>query len=427
VIYSTAARLTGIFVAAIAIMCVLLIAANSIPNRPIADNVRRSLVFHDFQQSPTGAHLDEFTECVAASVGLFSGRNINSIADAFLSPATWGCSRLKDQLEGKPGQILNYWRFWHGYQVISRPLLSLISLRALCILVFVSFCVSVFVFYETIRARIGPTHAVFALAALLCVSIQIYSSVYLISHAVVWLPAFLGAAWVLRTKYIETEASNETLLVIFLILGMATSFLGFMTTPIVTLTIPLLVLYWVGRDRWVEERRPSWRMVLLFCIIWTVGYVGCWAAKWAITAVVFNVDVYGEALAQIRLRLSGDRPLVSTADVVIDASFANSYGRSLWEVRYGFVGLAGFLVFSMARAFREHGRFVATNPFGSANDALTFAIIFALPLLWIGVVRNHTVVHPWFVPSILYTCFALAFWLVNEAVGARSARCERPA
>jgi len=408
-------------------MCALLVVVNAIPNQPIAENIRRSLTFQDFQQSPIGAHLDEFTECVGVSMGVFTGHTINPIREAFLSPSTRGCARLKEALDGKPDQTDNYWRFWHGYQVISRPLLYFFSLRTMRIVVFVCFCVSVFAFYETIRARIGATHAAFALAALLCVSAPVYSSLYLISHTVLWLPAFLGAAWLLRTKYMETQTSNETLMAFFLLLGMATSFLGFMTTPLVMLTIPLLVLYWAGRDRWAESRRPSWRMVTLFCAIWTAGYLGCWAVKWMLVAALSNVDVHREVLSQITLRLSGDRPEMNTTSVLIDSSLMNSFKTSLWEVRYGFVGLLGYLVYSVASAFRAHGRFVATNPFRSMNDALTFGIVFALPLLWIAVVRNHTVVDPWFAPAILYTCFALAFWLVNEALGAQSARCEKAA
>jgi hypothetical protein len=425
--FSTTARLLKVFVAAIALMCTLLIAANSIPNGPIADNVRRSLSFQEFQLSPIGAHLDEFTECVAVSVGLFSGHNVNAVGEAFRSPVTWGCSRLKDEVEGKPGAIMNYWRFWHGYQIVSRPLLYFFSLRLLHIVVYVSFCASVFVFYETVRAHIGARHAAFALAALLCVSAHVYSGAYLVSHAVVWLPAFLGAAWLLRAKRIETHAPGETLLAPFLLLGMATSFLGYMTTPLVTLTIPLTVLYWAGRGSWIEGRQLTWRTTAQLCAAWGVGYIGCWAMKWVIVAAFLNPDVSSEILAQVSLRLTGAHPTVSATDVVIDASLANSFKTSLWEVRYGLVGLAGFLVFSLGRAFREHGRIIATNPFKSMDDALTFATIFMLPLVWIGIVRNHTVVDPWFAPGILYTCFALSFWLADEALGARTTSREQTA
>jgi hypothetical protein len=341
-------------------------------------------------------------------------------------PIPKSCAEGKKLVESGGSEEWNYWRFWHGYQVFSRPLLALVSLRALSSIVFASFCISVFVFYESIRARIGATPAACALAALLCV--PLYSGAYLVSHALLWITGFLAAAWLLRMRDAGDPASLDTDLQMFLVLGMIASFVGFLTTPLVTLTIPLLALYWIERGAGAKSRSSSWSRLALCSLTWVVGYAACWAVKWAIAFAFFNVDVLGEGLAQVSLRLTGEALVPRAIDwVAVNASAGNSYRQNLWEVRYGLLGLTGFLVFSLARALWQEGRLVIAWPFKSTNDAVSFAIVSALPLLWLGIVRNHSIVHSWFVAPILYTCFVLAFWLVTEAVGSRPARREQEA
>jgi hypothetical protein len=405
-------------------MCALLVAANVIPDRPIIDNLRRWVPSANYEWSPTGAGIDYFTECVATAMGLASGQASGSVRDAFMSPTVKSCAEEKKLVESGNSEAWNYWRFWHGYQVFSRPLLALVSLRALSGIVFASFCISAFVFYESIRARIGATHATCALAALLCV--PIYSGAYLVSHALLWITGFLAAAWLVRTRAASDRAPLDTDLQIFLVLGMIASFVGFLTTPLVTLTMPLLALYWIERGGGAKSPSSSLSRLALCSLTWVVGYSACWAVKWAIAFAFFNVDVLGEGLAQVSLRLTGEALVPRATDwVAVNASAGNSYRQNLWEVRYGLLGLAGFLAFSLARARWQEGRLVIAWPFKSASDAGSFAIVFALPLLWLGIVRNHSIVHSWFVAPILYTCFVLAFWLVTEAVGSRSPRCEQ--
>jgi hypothetical protein len=415
--YSTGKRLLKIFATTIAIMAALLIAVNIIPDRPIADNIRKSISNFDLAASPLGAPIDSWTECVAVATGVFADAKMNPIRKAFLAPTPLrGCDDVKAAFEGRPAVIVDYWRYWHGYQIICRPLLFFFGLRTLHHIIFLGFCISAFIFYESIRAHIGPAHAIFALVGLLCVSGPVYSAVYLVSHNLIWPVGFLGATYILSTtnKYGDDQVAIEGNLIVFFVIGMMTAFIDFLTTPLITLTIPLIALYWFERDRCVDTGRLSGRKISILCSGWAMGYVGCWVMKWVIMALVFNVGVVDELFEQITFRLSGE--ILNGPDVTVE----HSYELSFQAVRHGFEGLAGFFVFKVMRNLWWQGRFAVTNPFRSTDDAIAFSIIFALPLLWIATLRNYTVMHPHFVPAVLYGSFVLAFWLVNEAVGTRS-------
>ena len=112
------------FVVAILLMASLLIAVSSIPNARIAKHVRSSMAPENYQRSPTGQYqIDYYTECVAATMGLLTGPNNSVLKQAFLSPTLSHCEATKKAFEnGQAGpEAGNYWRYWHGYQIITRP------------------------------------------------------------------------------------------------------------------------------------------------------------------------------------------------------------------------------------------------------------------------------------------------------------------
>lgn len=411
--YDLIAGLFKTFVATVVVTSALLVAVNSIPNASIADHVRRSMSPVNYQRSPTGlAQIDYFTECVAATMGLGASPPMSALRQAFLSPTLFDCEKAKVAFEsGRGGE--NYWRYWHGYQVISRPFLYFFGLPALRTWVFLGFCISAYMFVESVRNRVGTTKAAFVLVSLLCV--PIYSALYLISHGLVWIIAFLAGAWLLQTARDDNHLPGKICPRVFLFLGMITAFVDILTTPLITLTIPLLALYWRGNGLDGGSWRRSWIATVLLCFAWAVGYAGFWSMKWAIAFLLYNVDVVGGAIGTVLWRLSGK---VDWTEI----SVASSIRANLWEARYGLVALAGFLLFRTVRCIWVQGRWAVVQPFRSRDEAMTYAIIFGLPLVWFIALRNHSVIHAWFVAPILYPTLVLGFWLVHEAVGTRSAR-----
>ena len=91
----------------------------------------------------------------------------------------------------------------------------------------------------------------------------------------------------------------------FFAVGMIENFFDFLTYPIITLGIPLILLLWMR----VRDEKADLKDNLLFTIwssiSWGVGYALTWIAKWGITTVVLGVRYFIRNLSVIEYRLNG--------------------------------------------------------------------------------------------------------------------------
>ena len=91
----------------------------------------------------------------------------------------------------------------------------------------------------------------------------------------------------------------------FFVVGMMENFFDFLTYPIITLGIPLILLLWMR----VRDEKTDLKDNLLFTIwssiSWGVGYALTWIAKWGITTVVLGVRYFIRNLSVIEYRLNG--------------------------------------------------------------------------------------------------------------------------
>ena len=412
---ATVRGLVATFLAAMALVITLLIVVHSIPNDAIAAHVRHSLSPVNYQTSPLNwGQIDYFTECVAVTGGLTGAAYMGVLRQAFLSPTLFDCENAKKSLATGQGEV-HYWRYWHGYQLISRPVLYLGDLHALRTVVFLIFCFSCFLFFESIRKWAGSAYAAITLLALLCV--PIYSALYIIAHGPVWAIAFCMAA-ALLTLAQNRQLFQKRHLHIFLIAGVATSFVDLLTTPLITLTVPLLALYWAKAWANPSPGLPSWASAALAAGVWAMGYISCWALKWIIVIAVFDGDptIVTGSLAH---RLSGPLDWDRTVQPTVGMSLAENL-RQCWS---GLIVVTGFLVARVGMYLGSPTMYRITFPFPSFADALCFGFLFALPFVWVMILRNHSFVHAWFVSQILYPSFALVLGLIYNLIS--PARGER--
>ncbi len=99
----------------------------------------------------------------------------------------------------------------------------------------------------------------------------------------------LGSLWLIKRYRKKQENVNARKMLIkqehlvFLILGMLTSYFDFLTYPFVSLGIPLVVsIMYTDREEWLK------RVVLMTknSGAWCVGYLGMWAGKWILGSIL---------------------------------------------------------------------------------------------------------------------------------------------
>ena len=93
----------------------------------------------------------------------------------------------------------------------------------------------------------------------------------------------------------------------FLIIGMVTQYLDFLTAPLVTLGLPLCAVLLInakelGKDSIIK----NWAVLIHSCITWAVGWAAGWAAKWIVGTAILRRNIIEDALNQASFRVSGN-------------------------------------------------------------------------------------------------------------------------
>ena len=173
-------------------------------------------------------------------------------------------------------QPVIYSRYWHGNQVVIRPLLCVTTVHGIRIINIVLLAVLWLALLVVMWRRTDPASA---LIVMLCLAALTASLVILL-----WRPA---------------TANWDNTVVTFMVIGAVTTFLDLLTTPLVTMAVTLVA--------YMLQRRPrrTWRTVILLSLAWLLGYASLWATKWLLAALITGHATLTDAMGAVTQRTVG--------------------------------------------------------------------------------------------------------------------------
>ena len=196
----------------------------------------------------------------------------------------------RDQMTG----VYSYGRYWHGYQVVLRPLLLLLDYSKIRIVNYILlFSLAIYLFFLFLKRQGSKIAWVFMLSLLLVAfpvvpsALQFSTSFYI---------AFIGMLWMMKSSWVRKKEQNICLS--FFVIGAFTSYMDFLTTPQITLGLPLMV--------WIMERKPVRKILCVWkmSVYWFIGYASLWTTKWFLAPLLTGESVMESVKENIALRLS---------------------------------------------------------------------------------------------------------------------------
>lgn len=227
-------------------------------------------------------------------------------------------------LDGEQGYgYQGYTHYWGGHQVILKLLLLVFDYAD--ILVFNMILQTLLVvlvvigLYKTGKGNIILPFMV-AILSIMPITIAVclqFCDIYYIMLA--------GSALIVW-RY--DKIRKDRMYLLFIVLGMCTGYFDFLTYPLVSLGIPI-VLFLTYID---EEALYSKMFYIIQCsITWCVGYVGMWSGKWMLGSILLpEAGSLSEALKSIAYRGSNraEGMILTTFDVLLK----NLYVYLKWPV-----------------------------------------------------------------------------------------------
>lgn len=225
---------------------------------------------------------------------------------------------LKTAVTKQPDPTIDYTRYWHGSNIVVRPLLTILELKHIYILNAVILVVLLALLLIFIRKHLNTGVAVCFIIAMVMTSFWYVP----FSLEYTWIILCMLAASI-YTFHIK-EKGIFSLTVFFLVLGSFTAYFDFLTTETLTLMIPLILLLCY---RHKQEQLPDMATGLRFSasmgVFWLIGYASAWIMKWTCASIILHENVFRSSMEQAEYRINGTTENVTGLAVGFSAIIRN--------------------------------------------------------------------------------------------------------
>lgn len=341
--------------------------------------VDRREVWYRYLIDYDASTLDNVTELVMMKVAATplprnTGENIFQYAmRAYTMNTEWnhGLQFVEYEWKGERYSCDSYERYWHGYAVFLKPLLTLFSYTDI---VFFNIALQFGLLFLmlNILTKKGMYNLEIIFSFFWIISMQIiimfsmdYSSCFYIY--------MLGAMAI-----VLSEKVRKNYIYTFLVLGMLTSFMDFLTWPLVTLVMPLITYIYIEKDKKIISS-------VMASVSWGMGYVGMWIGKWGIGSLILMDNILEDAIEQFMMRSS-----LKVVEYQVEANFIDTlkYNFSVFNntgYRIIFlVAIVSLIIYIVGRKRRFQIEIFVKN-----------IVLLILPIGWYAVTTNHSTEHYW--------------------------------
>lgn len=337
---------------------------------------------------------DQYTDCLMLNLAV-SNNGKSAIEDAILNPCYKGGYNLEewpDNLgrlaDGEIKPDTNYDWYWHGYLVVLKPLLLVFNYNQIrwfnCVLMAILFCWVLLL----LKKHLGNV------APLLFVGIVFImhgeTIPYTMQYASVFFIALIALIVLLSFKTFFARNNND--LLAFFAIGAVTVYVDFLTTPIVTLGIP--VLFWLLAN----ESDKKVRKLISLSLMWGLGYALLWVSKWCLCAITFDPTVLENAASHAD-KWSGNDP--ENGRLFMTIGVIKRYLALIWSMNWGWGIISAIFAMCILPKVEKWWRKNAW-----------MLLVALMPFVWSFILVNHNYEHFGFTWRNIAVCLlASSFWL----------------
>lgn len=419
-IVKTGLKYAIFFVLTAAVLTGLLVLSARIPRAAIRENVQKSAeylcegeLFGTLNEGVECSKIDRYADSILLAIAYQydEDRPLSSVMRSAYYYTEYQNENVNLLVAVTQDREANqqYLRYWHGSNVIVRPLLVFFSLKEIYVLNGIVLTLLIVLLLVMLIRDGAKAPAAGVAAGLLATSVWYvpFSLEYTWTYLLMLLLSMAG--WKLA------RSGNRRFFGFFFLLGgMLTSFVDFLTTETLTLLVPLLLILWADRH---EHQEKPWKkrfqeMGRDVCF-WGFGYVGMWMTKWLLAAVALGENVMPYVTGHIEERIGGNMG-IEPLKLLLGAIIRNI--SCLFPVGYGTGGrLAGlvllFLVAYIAYVYYKRP--------ACPKELWLYALPGLVPYVRYSVLQNHSFLHFFFTYRAQLATVLAVVLILEELIGGR--------
>ena len=291
---------------------------------------------------------------------------------------------LNDVVNGENAESFEYARYWHGYLTVLRPLLLLFNITQLRVILTILLIILSIILAIALHKK---TNIIVSIVFLLSLwSVEYFYLGFSLQGIFVFLIAVISSIVLIirfkRIKYIG---------LLFFVTGMITNFFDFLTVPLVTLAIPLIIyLALIQREENITLKQEIID-IIKYSVLWVIGYGLTWFTKWILIDLIYGRSMIKTSIQQVLYR-SVDVRKFNVLDVI---------GVNYSYIALPFIVSIIFTCFTIILKviFDKNVKFDFKrdiNPKELIKVLFPYILISCMPFAWYFVLQNHSLFHAFF-------------------------------
>jgi len=294
-----------------------------------------------------------------------------------------------------------YLRYWHGSNVLVRLLLLVCSLEEIYLINGIAMAVLTAWLLAVLWRR-----KYYIPACGIGLGLVLTASWFVpLSLEYTWTYLLMLAGSIISVK-LTSDGKCRYMGVFFLLSGMLTNYLDFLTTETLTLLVPLLLVLWIDRHVRRQEMRSMAVTAGKAALVWLAGYGGMWITKWLLASLVLGENVLPYVTGHIQQRVgSGGLQFILSAVVRnVKCLFPLEYGTAGMLAAIG-IALILMYVGYVYRRERIHKSWI-----------LLLFVLGAVPYIRYMVLSNHAYLHCFFTYRAQMAAIVALVMILGELV-----------
>ena len=302
-----------------------------------------------------------------------------------------------DAVENHRDPNVNYLRYWNGCMLFLRPLLTIFNMEQIYLLNKILLSMLSLVLLVVLFKKSKKLAFIFLLALILVSSWYVTFCIeYSVMFYVMIITSMIAMQIDSNKKNKSKDEVDEKLSMLFLITGIVTTFFDFLTTELLTIFVPLLFILIIRKEQGRLDRlKDTIKFVAKVCILWFIGYVGMWIAKWILSSLILHINAFEYVKDNVLLRINGLQGLSSHevlygnvvkknffAIPILDIIKENFYK---WEVKLAIIVVIIILLILINWKELKNKKFL-----------LIIAFIGITPYIRYLILANHSIRHAMF-------------------------------
>lgn len=399
-----------VFLLVVALLTALLVLSACIPKSAIQENTLESAqflcegeLFGTVVDGVEGSKIDRYADSILLGIA-WQYDSTDPLQSVMLS--SYYHTKYQNENENLLDAVTEnlapnqqYLRYWHGSNVLVRLLLLVCSIEQIYLLNGIAMALlTAWLLAVLCRRKYYIPACGIGLALVLTASWFVH-----LSLEYTWTYLLMLAGSIAAVK-LACTGKWQHMGVFFLLSGMLTNYLDFLTTETLTLLVPLLLVLWID----LHVRRQTMRSVAAnagkAAWTWLLGYGGMWVTKWILASLVLGKNVLPYVTGHIQQRVGGEQS--GFAAIVRNV-------RYLFPLEYGAVGMVvaiGFVLILIYVGYVYHKKQI-NKPW-----ILLLFMIGTVPYIRYMVLSNHAYLHCFFTYRAQMATIVALVMIIGELI-----------